>query len=64
MTASSNVPTDTGLYPAYTDKVTLLDDLSNQLRKEPNLMELIHIVYRLSNTDVSGISNPTARHDA
>jgi len=67
MTASSNVATDTALYPSYGTaggKAAMMADINNQLRKEPNLMELIHILYRISNTDTSGFSDPTARHDA
>lgn len=51
--------TSTTPFPAFTDK----KDLINALVEESNVMNrtsLLEVIYRIANTDLSGIGSPTA----
>ena len=51
--------TDTDVYPAYTDKEDVLRDLQDAIERE-DIGAARTTLYKLGNTDVSGISNATA----
>jgi len=53
--ADGQLTTDTDLWPAYTDKDDLLEDLYHANTPE----DLRQIGYRVGNTNLSAISNPT-----
>lgn len=64
MTTASRVATNTTAFPVYDDKDDLLADLLNAVEGEVDDQDsLQHILNRLSNTNTSTWSTPTARHD-